>query len=105
MAQLLWNRARRMVAQLMTRHTAEGFDAGQPLALAFQLLRHTVAFWSGAGDLALVRNLEHGQPVDRRIVFRRRGLSRRYDGFQVHNFAGRVFYFRRIVESIAALSA
>ena len=100
MAQLLWNRARRMVAQLMTRHTAEGFDAGQPLALAFQLLGHTVAFWSGAGELALVRNLEQRIPVHARVVLRRCFRARRCHRLQVQGLAGSTLYFLRIDQAV-----
>ena len=50
----------------------------QPLRLALQGLRHAVAVGPGAGELALVRNLEHRIPVDRRIVFRRRRRARRH---------------------------
>ena len=102
MAQLLGNGARRFVAQLVARDAAQSLDTGQPLALALKIRRHAVALLPSSGKVALVGDLEHGIPVDGRIVLRRRGRSWRHDGFQVNDLAWRRFYLRRIHKPIAA---
>ena len=96
------DRAGRLVAELVAGIAAVGLERGQPLALALEADRHAVAARSGAGEQALVRNLEHRVPVLRRIIFRRRRRIRRRHRGQVENLAGRGCLLGRIDQPIAA---
>ena len=102
MAELLRNRPRRLVAELVTRVAAVGLDDVEPLGLALQGDRDTVALGSRAGELALLRHLEHRIPVDRRVVFRRRGRARRRRGIEVEGLPGHGPNLGRIHEPVAA---
>src|SRR5262249_57711193 len=62
LAQRLPDEPRRLVAELMARAAAKRLDAGEPLALAPDLLRHAVAGGAGARGQAPLRDLEHREP-------------------------------------------
>ena len=53
-------------------------------------------------ELALLRDLQHRVPVDRRVVFRRRGGVRRDDRLEVEDLSGRRLHLRRVDEAVAA---
>src|SRR5262249_42474577 len=55
-----------------------------------------------AGELALVWHFEHRIPVDRRIVFCRRGRVRRRHRIEIEDLAGRALQLRGIHQSVAA---
>src|SRR6202043_1397377 len=67
-AELLWNDARRLVAELMAGVAAIGLELVRPLQLALHLGGHSVAVRPGAGEHALVRNVAHRVPVDGGII-------------------------------------
>ena len=100
--EFLRQRARRLVAELMAGVAAVGLDHVEPLRLALDVGRHAVALRPGAGKLALVRHFQHRIPVDRRIVFRRRGRARRRHGGEVESLAGCGGDFGRVDEAVAA---
>src|SRR5207247_9914351 len=79
MADALGNLPRRLVAELMTGGAAAGLQVPDPLGLALDVRRNTIAAAARAGELALVRHAEQRQPVTRRIVSRRRAWIRRND--------------------------
>src|SRR5262249_35293161 len=85
LAERLRDEPRRLVAELVARAAAERLDAGEPLALAPDLLRHAVPGGTGARKQALLRDLEHREPPLRRIVLGRRGFARRRHGAEVEN--------------------
>ena len=87
MAEFFRNRPGRLVAKLVTRVAAVGLDDVQPLALTPERHRHAVAVRARAGELALLRHLEHGVPVDGRVIFRRGGRIRRHHRFQIYDLA------------------
>ena len=66
---------------------AIGLDEVEPLLLGLEIFRDAVALVAGAGEAALVGDLDHRGPVDRRIILRRRGEARRDDGGQVEDLA------------------
>ena len=101
LAERLRDRARRLVAELMTRVAAVGLDHVEPLGLALEGGRDAVAVGSGAGEVALVRHLEHRVPVDRRIVFGGGGRARRHHRVQIEKAAGRGANLRRVDQAVA----
>ena len=102
LAELLRNRARRLVAELVTRVAAVGLDDVEPLRLALEGHRDAVTARAGAGELALVRHLEHGIPVDRRVVLGRRRRARRHGRLQIDQLAGNGTNLGRVDEPVAA---
>ena len=86
----------------MTVAAAVQLDGVEPLLLALVRHRHAVAFGARAREQALVRNLEHGEPIDGGIVFRRGRRIRRRHRRQVHDLAARALDLRRIDEPVAA---
>ena len=97
----LRNRANTLGAERMAR-LARVLDRVDPIVLRLHHRLDAVALLAGAGEFALVRNLEHRIPIDARIVFRGRGGSRRRYGGQVEILSGRRFHFGRIDQPIAA---
>src|SRR5258707_10679830 len=102
MAQALWNLVRGLVAHLMTRPTAIGFQNMQPLTLAFHVFRDAIAFGPGAGELAFVRHTEQGKPINGRVVFRCCTRVRRHCRSQIDNLARHRLRRRGIHEPVAA---
>src|SRR4029077_4251042 len=56
------DRSRRIVAYLMAVAATIGLDEVQPLILRLEFLRYAVALVAGAGEPALVRDLDHRSP-------------------------------------------
>ncbi len=100
-AQTLGHLAGCLVADLVTVTAAVQLDGVEPLFLALEGDRHAVAFGARAGEKAPVRDLEHGEPVDGRVVRRRRGGARRHDRAQVDDLAARALDLRRIGQPVA----
>jgi hypothetical protein len=100
--EILRDRARRLVAELVAGVAAIGLDHIEPLRLASDVGRHAVALRPGARKLALVRHLQHRIPVDRRIIFRRCGGARRRHRGEVEDLAGRGRDLGRVDETVAA---
>src|SRR4029453_7687680 len=92
----------RLIAQLMARYATIGLDDVQPLSLALDALMNAVGLLSGSGKLALVRNLEHRIPVNRRIILGRGSFTWRHYGLQVERLSGNRFDLRRIHQPVAA---
>ena len=102
MAELLWNRPGRLVAELMAGVAAVGLDDVQPLGLALQGFRHAVAVRSRARELAFLRDLEHRVPVDGRIIFRCGGGIRRHHRIEVQHLSGRGLDFGGVDQPVSA---
>ena len=102
MADALGNLPRRLVAELMTGGAAAGLQVPDPLGLALDVRRNTIAAAAGAGELALVRHAEQRQPITRRIVFRRRAWIRRDHRLQVEDLPRRGLHLWRVDEAVAA---
>ena len=81
---------------------AVGLDDVEPLALILHVGRHAVALVARAGEQGLLRNVQHREPVDRRIIFGRCGGVRREGRGNVDDLAGRALGLRRIHEAVAA---
>ena len=90
-------RARGKLAQLMAADATVVLHRVEPFVLGY--LGRNCAL---AAELARVRNLHHGIPIDRRIVLRRGGLVRRHHRLQVESLARSGFDLRRIDQPIAA---
>ena len=75
--------ARRLVAELMTVPAAVQLNHVEPLLLAFECHGNAVAIGTRAREQALVGNLEHGEPVDGRIVFGRGRRARRHHRVEI----------------------
>ena len=104
-AEGLGNFARRLVAQLMTARAAVGVhDVANPLALALHRRRNPVApgRWPRAGEVTLGRHLKQREPIQSRVVVRRRLRVRRRNRRQIENLARRRLDFRRVDEPVAA---
>ncbi len=93
MAELLRNGTRRLVAELVAGVAAVGLREVEPLAL-------TACF--PYREFALLRNLEHRIPVDRRIIFRRGGCARRDHRVEVDDFSGDGLDLEGIDQPVAA---
>jgi len=74
-----------------------GLDDVEPPLLALD-----AAEAGGRGELALVRHLEQRVPIDRRVVFRRRGCTRCRHRGQIENLAWRGRRLGGIDEPVAA---
>src|SRR5204863_8099980 len=84
------NRARRRSTELVAARAAVGVDdVPDPLALALDFRRDAVALVTGAGEIALRWQLQHREPVLRRVVLRRSLLVGSRDGLEVHDLARR----------------
>src|SRR5690348_4452354 len=95
-------RARRVIAELMTVATSIRLDDVEPSLAALELHRNAVAVGAGAGKFRSVRRAEHREPIVGRIVLgRRRGVGRRH-GPQIESLAGLSCDFWRIDERVAA---
>jgi hypothetical protein len=91
-----------LVAELMTVAAPVELHGVEPLLLAPECHRHAVTVGSRAGEQALVGDLEHGEPIDGRVVLgRRRGAGRGHRS-QVHDAAARRLDLRRVDEAVAA---
>src|SRR5216684_9297113 len=88
MAERLGDRPGRVIAELVAVAAAIGLDEIEPLVLGLEHLWDAVALVAGAGEAALVRDLDHRRPVDRRIILRGGGQARRDGGRQVQDLAG-----------------
>src|SRR3984893_9779488 len=91
-----------VVADLMAVPTAIGLDEIEPLLRRLEILRDAVTLVAGAREAALVRDLDHRSPVDRRVILRRGGEVRRGFGDQVQDLARLGRDFRRVDETVAA---
>jgi hypothetical protein len=100
-AELLRDRAGGPVAERMTAVAAVRLHDVEPLRLRLQMGRHA-ALRSSFRELARRRDLQHRVPVDRRVIFRRRGLVRRDHRIQIENRPGLRSRFRRVDEPVAA---
>src|SRR5207237_1116371 len=81
LAELLRQRARRLVAQRVAGEAAVGLDDVEPLALALQILGHAVALRPGTREVAGGRHRQQRIPIERRVILRRRlGVARRGRG-------------------------
>src|SRR5215475_7169406 len=85
------------LAQLMAANATVVLHRIEPIALGY-------LGWNCplAAELARLRNLHHGKPIDTRIVFRRGSLVRRNNRLQIEILTGRGFDLRRIDQSITA---
>ena len=101
-AQLLWNGAGRLVAELMAGVAAVRLHDVEPLGLAPKGGRRAIAVGSGTGELALLRHLEHRVPVNGRVVLRRGGGARGHHGAQVEGSARRALHRCRVDETVTA---
>ena len=77
------------LAQLMAANATVVLHRVEPLALGY--LGRNCAL---AAELARVRNLDHGIPIDRRIIFGRGGLVRRHHRLQIEILARSGFHLR-----------
>ena len=87
------NLARRLVAELVTVTAAVQLDDVEPLLLALKSHRHAVAFEARTGEQALVRNVEHGKPINGRIVLRRCRRIGAITAFRSTSVPGSAFTF------------
>src|SRR5262249_10847521 len=87
-AELRWDHARRLVAELMAAIATVGLDLVKPLQLALYRGGHAVAVRAGAREHLLAGNVEHRIPVDGRIIFRCRSLAGRRHRGDVHDLTG-----------------
>ena len=86
--------ARSRRAERVARLAGAALDDVQPLALALDLLR--------CGNSLFAGTLQHREPVDRRIILRRRRRVRRRHRRQVEQLARRGLHLGRIDEAVAA---
>ena len=93
--------ARRLVAHLVARRARAGLDVVDPVGLAPHRFRDAIALGPGAGELTLVRDTEHGVPIIRRVVVRRRFGIRRHNGRQIQNLARDALRARRIDQPVS----
>ena len=97
MRHLAGERARGKLAHLVAADATVVLHRVEPLALGYFGRDSALA-----AKFARLRNLEHGIPINRRIVFRRGGLVRRHHRLEVRDLARASFNFRRIDKPIAA---
>src|SRR5262245_29188814 len=83
--------ARGKLTQLMAANTTVVLHRVEPIALGY-------LGWNCplAAELARLRNLHHGIPIDSRIVFRRGSLAGRHHGFKIQIFTWSGFDLWRI---------
>src|SRR5262249_46948260 len=91
------DRAGRLLPELMAADAADVLRLLEPVDLR-ELLRNVAL----AAELALVGNLEHRIPVDRRVVLRRSRLVRRRHRAQIELLARFAVDLGRIDEAVAA---
>ena len=97
------NRARRGPAHLMAARAAVGVDdVADPVALGLHVGRDAVALVTGAGEIALRRQLQQREPVERRVVLRGGLLVGRRRRLQVEDLARLGLHLGRVNQPIAA---
>ena len=97
------NRARGRATQLVAAGAAVGVDdVADPLALALDVRRDAVALVTGAGEIALGRQLQQREPVERRVVLRGGLLVGRRRRLQVDDLSRLGLHLRRVDQPVAA---
>src|SRR5438876_4255302 len=102
MAQVFWNFARSLVADLMAGPATIRLQQVKPLALVLHIFRNAVAFGPRAGELAFVGHVQERKPIDGRVVFRGSAGVRRQNGGQVNDSSGSRLDWLGIHEPVAA---
>ncbi len=102
LAELGFDHARRLVAELVAGAAALRLDVGEPHRLAAHVGGHSVALRPGAGEQALVRNFHHRVPPLRRVVLGGRSRRRRRHRGEIEDFSGRRPHLRGIDQAVAA---
>src|SRR5438034_5263612 len=102
MAQVFWNFARSLVADLMAGPATIRLQQVKPLALVLHIFRNAVAFGPRAGELAFVGHVQERKPIDGRVVFRGSAGVRRQNGGQVNDSSGSPLDWLGIHEPVAA---
>ena len=101
MAERGGDRARAEGADPVAGDAAGGLDNIQPCRVTLDVLRHVLVAVR-AGEVALVRDVQHRKPVDRRVILRGGRRIRRRHGRQIDGLPRRRHDPRRVDESVAA---
>src|SRR5262249_35263902 len=88
MPERLGDRARRVIAELMAVAAPICLNDIEPLVLRLETDRDAIAIWSSAREHALVRDPQHREPIDRRVVLRGGRFARSDHRGQVELLAG-----------------
>ena len=101
-AELFRNLTRAFGAELVTRRAAAGLQSLNPVRLALDVRRNAVAAWRVAGELALLRHANQGEPVACWVILGCGAWIRGHHRRQVHDLAGCGVHLGRVDQPVAA---